>query len=90
MRNVEKLIAFLEVEAELNSVEHIASTHEVEQDGLSTGARVYLEDCIVGAEKAAWFAFIAIGWERYPLAQASAAVKGYTHEVFGDYRRQSP
>jgi len=35
-----KLTAFLEVEAELNSVEHIASTHEVEQDGLSTRARV--------------------------------------------------
>jgi len=35
-----KLTAFLEVEAELNSVDHIASTHEVEQDGLSTRARV--------------------------------------------------
>ena len=34
-----------------------------------------LENCVVGAEKAAWFAFIAIGWQRYPLAQASAAVK---------------
>jgi hypothetical protein len=32
----EKLTAFLELEAELNSVEHIASTHEVAQDGLST------------------------------------------------------
>ena len=37
-----------------------------------------LENCVVGAEKAAWFAFIAIGWQRYPLAQASAAVKGLT------------
>jgi hypothetical protein len=40
VRADEKLTAFLEVEAELNSVEHIASTHEVEQDGLSTRARV--------------------------------------------------
>jgi hypothetical protein len=36
----EKLTAFLELEAGLNSVEHIASTHEVAQDGLSTRARV--------------------------------------------------
>src|SRR5262245_50188532 len=35
-----------------------------------------LENCVVGTEKAAWFAFIAIGWQRYPLAQPSAAVKG--------------
>jgi len=35
-----KLTTFLEVEAELNFVDHIASTHEVEQDGLSTRARV--------------------------------------------------
>src|SRR5262245_8801349 len=35
-----------------------------------------LENCVVGAEKAAWLAFIAISWQRYPLAQASAAVKG--------------
>jgi hypothetical protein len=39
-----------------------------------------LENCIVGASKAAWFAIIAIGWQRYPLAQAPAAVKGLTHE----------
>ena len=35
-----KLTTFLEVEAELNSVEHIAGTHEVEQDGSSTRARM--------------------------------------------------
>jgi len=35
-----KLTTFLEVEAELNSVDHIASSHEVEQDGLSTRARM--------------------------------------------------
>jgi len=90
VRNVEKLIAFLEVEAELNSVEHIASTLEIEQDGCLPERGCDLENCIVGASKAAWFAFIAIGWQRYPLTQESAAVKGYTHEVFGDYRRQSP
>ena len=41
---------------------------------------------LFGAEKAAWFAFIAIGWQRYPPAQASAAMKGLTHEVFGKNR----
>jgi hypothetical protein len=40
VRAYKKLAAFLELEAELNSVEHIASVHEVEQDGLSTRARV--------------------------------------------------
>jgi len=32
-----------------------------------------LENCVIGAEKAAWFAFIAIGWQRYPLAQVVRA-----------------
>jgi hypothetical protein len=48
------------------------------------------KNCIVGASKAAWFAFIASGWQRYPLAQASAAVKGHTHEVLGNHRSPSP
>ena len=48
-----------------------------------------LENCVIGAEKAAWFAFIAIGWQRDPLAQASAAMNGLTHEVLGNHRRQS-
>jgi hypothetical protein len=40
VRADEKLTVFLELEAELNSVEHIANTHEVAKDGLSTRARV--------------------------------------------------
>jgi hypothetical protein len=54
--------------------------------GCPLSAGYDLENCVVGAEKAAWFTFIAIGWQRYPLAQASAAMKGLTHEVLGNHR----
>jgi hypothetical protein len=38
-----------------------------------------LENCIVGASKAAWFASIAIGWQRYPLAQGISGDEGGLH-----------
>jgi hypothetical protein len=53
--------------------------------GCPSNAGYDFKNCIVGASKAAWFAFIAIGWQRYPLAQASAAVKGLTHELLENH-----
>jgi len=80
-----KLTTFLEVEAELNSVEHIAAPMKSNKTGCPPERGCDLESCIVGASKAAWFAFIAIGWQRYPLAQVSVAVKGLTHELLENH-----